>query len=295
MTSRRFFYIIAGVVVILILVMQCFLVVDVTEYAVVTFFGNPVRTLSEPGLKFKWPFPLEQVQKYSKRLQILTLPREEYLTRDKKNVMVQAYMVWRIAEPVQFMQAVGNQTGAEARLSFAVASSIGAALGEAPFSKLISVEPEEAQLEDVVGNIAKNVKETVQTVYGVEIMDLQLSRLNYHEQNRLSVFQRMREERRQIATRFRSEGGEEAMKIRASAEREQAKIIASAESEASKILGEGEAEAATIYAKAIKQDPQFYRFYRSLLMYDKILTTEDSVIIPADSDLMRFLLDVPEP
>ncbi|RJP24282.1 MAG: protease modulator HflC [Candidatus Omnitrophota bacterium] len=284
------------IILVILLMAQCLFIVDVTECAVITFFGNPTRVfLDDPGLKWKWPFPFERVRKFDSRLQMLELPKQdrEYLTRDKKNVMAQVYLTWRIADPVQFMQAVGAQAGAEARLAIVMASALGAALGEAPFSALISESVETIQLSTVVGEIAKNVKQVAQSDYGIEVVDLQLNRLNYHEQNRLSVFQRMREERRQIATRFRSEGEEEAMKIRAETERERAKVLADAETRAAKSIGEGEAEAARIYAEAIALDPEFYRFYRSLQTYDKIFTTEDSVVIPSDSELMRFLLDEP--
>ncbi len=297
MNKRIFTITLLAIALIVLLLSQSMFIVDVTECAVVTFFGKPVRVYSEqPGLKWKWPFPLESVYKFDARLQMLELPGldREYLTEDKKNVMAQAYLVWKISDPVQYMQAVRDQGGAEARLSIVLASALGAALGEAPFFSLINESAEEIRLHKVIQKITDDVKETAESSYGVEVVDLQLNRLNYHAQNRLSVFQRMREERRQIATRFRAEGEEEAMKIRAMTERDRAEILAEAESRAAKIIGEGEAVAARIYAEAISENPDFYRFYRSLMTYDKIFTTDDSLVIPADSELMRFLLETPE-
>ncbi len=288
MNSRKYFYItlIAGLA--LLLLSQFIFVVNVTEYAVMTRFGNPVRTYSTAGLMIKWPFPFEKINRFDNRKNFMQLPRDEYLTRDKKNIMVESYLVWRIDDPIQFMKAVGTKIGAEARLTFSLSSTIGAELGSIPFSDLIS-DKIDSKLPSAVEKISVQISREAQT-YGINIIDIQINRLNYHEQNRLSVFERMREERRQIATRFRSEGEEEDMKIRAATHRDRSKIITDAEIEASKIISEGEAEAARIYAEAIKQNPDFYRFQRSLKMYENIFNKNDSIIIPADSELMKYLL-----
>ena len=219
---------------------------------------------------------------------MLEIPPQECHTLEKKNIMTQAFLVWRISDPQIFLQTMNTQEGLETRLSFAMVSELAAELGKTPFASLIS-DATEVKLSQLTEKVMKNVQTLAQAEYGVEIVNLQVSRINYHEQNRPSVFDRMREERRQIATRHRSEGESEAMKIRAGTDRERANILAEAESTAARIRGEGEAEAARIYAEAITNNPEFYRFYRSLQMYETILTSEDSAVIPGDSDLMRFL------
>jgi len=288
MNYRKYFYIILCSGLTLLLLSQFLFVVNVTEYAVVTRFGNPVKTHTEAGLKIKRPFPFEKINRFDSRKNFMQLPRDEYLTRDKKNIMVESYLVWRIDDPIQFMKVVGTKIGAEARLTFSLSSIIGAELGNIQFSDLIS-DKTDSKLPTTVEKISVQISREAQT-YGINIIDMQINRLNYHEQNRLSVFERMKEERRQIATRFRSEGEEEDMKIRAATHRDRSKIITDAEIEASKIISEGEAEAARIYAEAIKQNPDFYRFQRSLKMYENIFNKDDSIIIPADSELMRYLL-----
>ena len=267
-------------------------VVDATELAVRTRFGRPVEVVKEPGLRFKVPL-VDSVTRLDGRLLYLDPPPAEFLTSDKKNIVVTPFVLWRIDEPLKFLQSVATRESAEARLADLVASETGAALGGVPFARLISVVPGEARLEEVVGKVAGAVRARALQDYGVRVVDVRLKRLAFPDQNLVSVFGRMRSEREQIARRFRSEGEEAATKIRAEADKERSRLLAEAYRQAAETRGEGEAEAARLYAKATSLDPELYRFLRTLQAYDKILDDRTTLVLPADSDLLRLLTEGP--
>jgi membrane protease subunit HflC len=179
---------------------------------------------------------------------------------------------------------------AEARLAAVTSSEVGAAFGSVPFDALVSTEADKMRLGAIVDQVEQRVRDTAAREYGVNLVSLRVERLAFPQQNEASVFQRMRAERQRIAKQFRSEGEEQSLKIRAEADRERARILAEAERKAADIRGEAEAEAARIYADALGADPDFYRFVRTLEAYDKIIDKETTVILPADSPLMKGLL-----
>ena len=267
--------------------------VSATEVAVRTRLGRPVEIVREPGLHLKLPL-VDEVTRLDARLLTFDAPTAEFLTQDKKNIVVAPFVLWRIAEPLRFMQTLYTRQAAEARLADLTASEIGAALGVIPFSRLVSAAPGEARLASVVDGILARVKERAASDYGVEVADLRIRRMAFPEQNLTSVFERMRSERERMAKRFRSEGEEEALKIRADADKERAQLLAEAYRKAATLKGEGEAEAARIYAQATAKDPELYRFLRTLQAYDKMFATKTTVVLPADSELLRLLTEGPK-
>ncbi len=277
----------------LIYIVSAFYVVDVTEYAVVTRFGNPVAIHTEPGLRFDLLKPIESITRIDARLLVLDLPPSEYLTEDKKNVVASAYALWKVDDPLQYLQRVYSRLGAESRISDILSSEIGAALGSVPFSALVSTDSTEIRLAEVVKSIHNKSRDRILRDYGVKLEEFRLKRLAFPSQNKESVFQRMRAERQRIARRYRSEGEEEATKVRAEADRESSEIIASARRQAQEIRGEGEAEAARIYADAVRKDPDFYRFLRTLESYEKLIDGNMTLVIPGDSELMKLLMKGP--
>jgi membrane protease subunit HflC len=276
----------------LILAGPCFFfTVQQTEYAVVTRFGKPVETFMEPGLKFRPLRLAENVQKFSNRLLVYDTPDMECLTRDKKNVVVSSFAIWQIKEPLVFMQRVFNRRGAEARLSDIISSELGSALGNTLFGGLVNTDGEAFMLPEVVAPVLERCRRRAEEDLGVLVVDFRIRRLNFPEQNKQSVFKRMRAERERIATRFRSEGEEQSMIIRSEAERERTEILAEAEKEASEIRGAGEALAAQHYTAAIKKNPEFYKFLRTLESYEKIIAGQTTLVIPTDSELMKLLVE----
>ncbi len=267
---------------------------DTTEYTVVTRFGDPKRTSLEPGLHARWPLGIERVDRISNQLRLLIPPDIELLTRDKKNLEVSSLLLWRVADPLVFLRSVGTREGAEARLSYVLASELGTSLGNVEFSGLISTEGDGDGLAELDSALLERCRAVAATEYGVEVVDVRVRRLGFPERNRISVFERMRAERKRIAVKYRSEGEEDATKIRSEADLERARILSEADREAAETRGSAEAEAARVYAEAIRKDPDFYDFLRTLEAYDRIIDEQTTLVLPADAELLDLLLDGPE-
>ncbi len=291
--------ILAGVLLVLaiIAVNSATFVVDESEYAVVLRFGRVVSEIDEPGLKFKWPAPIDQIRRFDKRVLYQQIPQTEFLSADKKNVLVTSFLTWRIQSPRLFLEAMSNRDSAESRLSTLVKSSLGAALGNRPFSDYIPEMPDESSPAESGRNLLRledtvfaGVSDVASADYGIEIVSFGISRFSFPQQNLRAVFARMRAERERIASAYRSEGAAEARKILANAQREAREILAKAESESEILRGKSEAEAAAIYSDAYATDPEFYEFLRKLETYEKIIDEKTTVIVPADSSLLDLLI-----
>jgi len=265
-----------------------FFPVDTTEYAIVTQFGEPVRALTAPGLYTKLPDPVQSVIRINNRLRLYTLPQVEFLTQDKKNIVVETYATWRVADPLLFYESVRDVPGAESRLADILASELCVALGKYDLSSLVTVDVAAMQLPSMMEQVTSNVYGRT-APYGFGVTDVRLKLITYQEANQASVFQRMRAERDRIARQLRSEGNEEAAKIRAEAETQAATIRAEAQREAESIRGQADAEAIRIYAKAYGKDEEFYRFMRTLQSYEKFVDEATTLILTADSELLQFL------
>lgn len=264
-------------------------IVEQYETAVVTQFGDPVRIIKNPGLKLKLPYPFQKTYKYDCRINAFDFPSAEFLTSDKKNLLVEAFVCWRITDPVKFLQTVIDEKGAEARLLDIVWADIGASFGKTSLDSILSTVPENIKTSTLEDNIKDNLNSISQTQFGAEVLSFRIKRINYPEQNKRSVFDRMVAERERIATQFRSEGEEEAMKIRSDADREKTVIIAEAKRKAEIIRGQGDAEATRIYANSFKKYPEFYKFIRTLEAYRKVINKNSIIVIPSDSVLMKYL------
>ena len=276
------------VVLVLVLVTTCFFTVDVTEMAVVTQFGNPVSVITEPGLRLKVPF-VHRVRRFDARLQILEPQQAEFLTGDKKNVVVNYFAVYRIADPLLYFRALPSEAAARSQLTDVAASQLGASLASIRFDQIVNTDATQRRLRETVDGVRDVLRETAAEKYGIEVVDFDLRRVSFPDQNRRSVFERMRAERERIARGIRSEGEEQARKIRAQADREESQILAEAGKTGEILIGEGEAEATRIYGEAIAQNPEFYEFTRTLEAYRTFLDDQTTLILPADSELMRLL------
>ncbi len=263
-------------------------IVDETEYVVITRFGDPVRSYLRPGLKIKWPEPIEMITRYDNRLLIYPVGEIEFLPRDKKNVVVDSYVVWRIEEPVVFLKTVKNELGAEERLRDIVSSDLGIIIGRYDLASLIAIEKDKIKLEKMMLEITRDTDAKVRD-YGMKAEDVRIKVLNFPEKNLPSVYRRMRAEREKIARKYRSEGSGEAERIRAEADKEVDSIVSKAYEEAQKVIGEGDAEAIRIYADAYKQDPEFYELIRTLEAYGKFIDDKTTLILPSDARILKFL------
>ena len=285
--TRKFLTIAALALVALTLLYRTAFTIDETQFAIVTQFGKPVRTITTAGLKLKWPW--QSLLSFEKRLMVYNPRPSEFLTRDKKNIVVDNYVAWRVADPNRFLQTVNDLTGAEMRLHDTVWAAAAAALGNTDMSALVSVRPEDVKVQDVMRQVTEQSRARAMEQYGIEIIDVWMKRLNLPAQNRESVFARMRAERERIAKQYRAEGEAEALKIRAEADKEKARIISEAYREAEKIRGDGDAQSTRIYAEAYSRDPKFYKLVRTLEAYKKVIDPNTTAILSSDSELLKLL------
>jgi membrane protease subunit HflC len=260
-----------------------------TEQVVITQFGKPVRVLRDAGLYIKLPDPIQSVRRFDKRLLIYDVKPSEFLTEDKKNLILNMYMAWQIVDPIKFLASVRERAVAEILLADVASAEVGAAVGKVPLSALVSTSPDQVAVDSIMIEVTENCRERGLENYGIDVKHVKMKQLRLPEQNLESVFQRMRAERQRMAKKYRSEGEEEALKIRAAADKERRSILAHAYRESEKIRGEGEAEAARIYAGAFSKDARFYKLVRTLQAYEKFLNEKTTVVLSTDSELLRLL------
>ena len=272
----------------LLLAWSALFTVRETEFALVTQFGAPVRTITEAGLNVKVPL-IHQVRTYDRRLRVYNPPRSEFLTRDKKNLSIDSYALWQIADPETFVQRLGNEQAAEMRLHDLVWAGLAAAIARLDLEEIVSTSPKLVRTDDVLDRLAHESGTEALEEYGIRVVDVRLKRLNLPEQNKQSVYARMRAERERIARQYRAEGEEQALRIRAEADRQREEILAKAYKEAETTKGEGDAEAARIYGTAYSRNQSFYKLTRTLEAYRKALDEDTTVILSSDSELLRLM------
>lgn len=269
-------------VIIGLIIRQSTFVVSERDQVIVTQLGEYRRTVQSPGLHFRVPL-LEAVQHFDRRILVNDSTPAEYLTLDKKRLAIDHVVRWRIADPHRFFITVRDEVGARARLDDIVASELRADVANHDFANIIGKDR-----EAIMETVARRASEK-STAFGIDVVDVRIKRADLPEEVQSSVFGRMVAERSRIASRYRSEGEEEAAKVRAEANKERTIILARAYEASQALRGEGDAEAAAIYAAAFTQAPEFYAFVRSLEAYEKALAQGGTVVLSADSDLLRYL------
>jgi membrane protease subunit HflC len=258
---------------ILIVLGNSLFVVDQRERALLFQLGEIKQAEFTPGLHLKIPF-LQSVQIFDARLQTLDNQTENFLTSEKKNVEVDFYVKWRIADPRQYYRATGGkEIVATERLSSIVNRGLRDEFGSRKIQQVVTSD-REGMMEALEKSASEKVKEL-----GIEIADVRIKSINLPREVSDSVYDRMRAERTRVASDLRAKGAEEGEKIRANADREAQVTVADAYRDAEKLRGEGDAKAAEIYAKAYGQDPEFYRFYRSLNAYRESFTGHNDVMV----------------
>jgi len=257
--------------------------IDETRQVVILQFGEPVRIIKTPGLHFKLPAPLQVAQHFDDRLLEYDVAPEEILSKDKKSLIVDNYVRWRIIDPLLFLQTVQTEPIAKTRIDDIVYSELRRELGTHNMSEIIT-ENRELIMEKVTRESAIATKP-----YGIEVVDVRLKRVDLPQNNEQSIYRRMQAERIRQANKFRSEGEEESQKIKASTDKDKTIILANAYKEAEEVKGEGEAKAVDIYARAFSKDPDFYEFYRTLETYKIILDKKTTLVLPTNSKLFDIL------
>jgi modulator of FtsH protease HflC len=273
--------------ILLLLLYLTFFAVRETEFVLVTQFGRPLYTVTDAGLHVKWPF--QSALRFDRRLRIYNPRPSEFLTRDKKNLVVENYVAWRIDDPNRFVQTVGDPIAAEMRLHDIIWSGLSASIGTRDIDSLISTAGDNVQASSMLDQLTQATDRLALDQYGIRVLDVRIKRLNLPEQNKQSVYARMRAERDRIARQYRAEGEEQALSIRADADRQKEEILSTAYKEAERVRGEGDAEATRIYGQAYSKNPRFYKLVRTLESYKKVLDDKTTVILSSDSELLRVL------
>ena len=260
--------------------------VNQTQQALVLQFGEPKRTIQEPGLAFKLPF-IQDVTYYEKRvLSLIPQDAEEVILSDQKRLQVDAYARYQIEDPLLFYQTVRNELGARGRLEAIIDSSVRRALGRETLASILT-----GQRNDITRSIGEEVNASVSSL-GIKIIDVRLRRADYPAATSQNIFNRMKSEREREAKEFRATGEEEAQKIRADAEKTRTVIISEAQREAQETRGAGDGKAIEIYADSFGQDADFFAFYRSMEAYRKSMNNNDtSLVLSPDSTFFRFFKD----
>lgn len=260
-------------------------IVDETEQVVILQLGKPVKTVTKPGLNFKLPFPFQEKITFDDRLLEYDSPPEEILSKDKKSLIVDNYVRWKIVDPLQFLKTVQAIPTAKSRMDDIVYSELRRELGTHDMVEIITENREE--IMDVITRESNSAT----LDYGISVVDVRIRRVDLPAENEASIYARMEAERKRQANKFRSEGEEEAQKIRAATDRDKTIILADAYKEAEKIRGEGDAKAVQVYARSYSSDPKFYEFVRTLDTYKKVVDDKTTLVLPSDSKLFKLLLD----
>ena len=262
---------------------RTFYIIDEREQAIVTMFGQPMRTVREPGLYMKVPF-IHSLQRFDKRVLSSDAQAVEYLTSDKKRVVVDHVSRWRITDPLEFYRTVRTETGALIRLNDVVSGRLREEIAKRTFIDFVR-----EQREAIVQAVSKDARVSVKQQFGIELIDVRIKRLDLPREVQASVYARMQAERQRIAKKYRAEGEEQAREIRADVNKEAQIVLAQSYEQAQKLMGEGYDQATAIYASAYEKDPEFYSFMRRLETYERSLGTGTTIVLDASSDLLKYL------
>ena len=282
------FYISSALVALALLSSTIF-VVDQRQFGVVYALGQIKEVITQPGLNFKLPPPFQNVSYIDKRL--LTLDNadtEPMLTAEKQRMVIDWYVRWRITEPSQYIRNVGldERAGAQ-QLSRVVRNALQEEINKRTVKELLSLK-REALMQDVKAEVQEKVRGS--KPWGVDVVDVRITRADYVDTITESVYRRMEAERKRVANELRSMGAAEGEKIRADADRQREVTVANAYRDAQKIKGQGDAEAARIYAESFGKDPQFAQFYRSLEAYKATFSKKsDVMVVDPSSDFFKSM------
>jgi len=285
---NRIGLIFSSLLVLIALASSTLFVVDQRQFGVVYALGQIKEVITEPGLNFKLPPPFQNVSYIDKRLLTLdSSDTEPMLTAEKQRVVIDWYVRWRISEPTEYIRNVGLNEGAgTVQLNRVVRNAFQEEVNKRTVKELLSLKR-----EDLMADVKTEVLAKVKGVkpWGIDVVDVRITRVDYVEAITESVYRRMEAERKRVANELRSTGAAEGEKIRADADRQREVAIANAYRDAQKIKGEGDAEAARVYAEAFGKDPQFAQFYRSLDAYKASFANKSDVMVldPSSSEFFK--------
>jgi membrane protease subunit HflC len=288
--TRFWSFVVALIVVLAIVADSALFTVDQTEQVLITQLGQPIRVITAPGLHAKTPL-VQTVISFDRRLLDYELPPEEVILGDQRRLIVDGFVRFHIANPLQYYQAVGpTEEGIRARLNSVVSSAMRRVLGN---EQLLNV------LSSARGRIMGQIRDEVSAemrAFGVSIEDVRIRRADLPEENTQAVLSRMQSERQRVAAQARAEGAEASAKIRADADRERTVILANARATADNLRGQGEAQAIAIYADAFQRDPHFFDVWRSLQAYrDAFASGASRLVLTPGDGFLKLLHEPPKP
>lgn len=283
----------AATVVGLIAAYACYFQVAESTAVVVTRFGRPVRQISAAGPYWKWPWPIDQVHEIDTRSRMYEVRPTEMLTRDRKNVLLHSFIVWRVAEPLQFLQSAGTAAQAEERLDGMVIGSELFQLGTVDLTALVSTNSSEIHAAEVEQAVLADIQKAALEKFGVSIEHFGIKLIGFGEANIKSVMDQMRSERRAVAAQLRAEGEKEARRIR-----DEALVLAEQKrsegrAEAGRIRGEAEQRAAEIYTHAEQLDVDFFRYWRQLDLWKRTLRDNATILLGTEDGPFKGLITPP--
>jgi membrane protease subunit HflC len=263
-----------------------------TESALVTRFGQPVRTITEPKLCFKLPTPIERVHRFDSRLHVFEADTGETTTKGAVPIIVNTYVVWKIAEPLKFLNSVGTVKEAEVKLYSQITDTQNRVIGQHSFGEFVNSDPAKIKFKEIEAEMLADLEQTLSDEYGIEIRTLGIKQLKVNKVVTAKVFERMKaaRSRRTIATI--SEGEGQATRIRGEANFKKSVLQTTAEARALAIRGQGDAEAAKHY-KMLEEDPELAMFLRNIDSLEKMLKENTTIVIPADSEPFKLLKEIP--
>ena len=272
-----------GIGSLVVLLSMSIFTVGQTERAIKFKFGEVVGTDFEPGLHFKWPL-INNVKKFESRILTMDSTPERFLTAEKKNVIVDSFVKWRIGDVKTFYTTVGGDSNqANIRLDQIIKDAARSEFSKREIRQLVSSD-RSAIRESLITNVSPHALKL-----GIDIVDIQVKRIDLPSEVSTSVYQRMEAERARVAREFRSQGSEAAERIRADADKQREIILANAYRDSEILRGEGDAKAAEIYAKSYGEDNEFFAFYRSLIAYKESLGKTSSVmVLEPNSDFFKY-------
>ena len=277
------------------LAVRSIVVVDETEYVLVTEFGRIVAVYGkkpgESGPHGKWPWQASLA--IDRRLQVFDPPTREVITGDKRNLEVGGYVVWRVSDPSRFVRSAATLAAAEARLNERVSAALSNAIGRRPLASLASTDAQVWQLDALTAEVVAAVAAPARDELGVEVVDVRLRRFNHPVEVRPAVFELIRSERKQVAATLRAEGEAQYQTLTSQADRQRDGILAQADAEAERVRGQGEAESTRLYNEAHARDPKFYEFVRTLESYRAIHDDKATVVLSSASPLLKLLTQGP--
>jgi membrane protease subunit HflC len=264
-----------------------------TESALITTFGKPKEEVSEPGLHIKWPIPIQRVYKFDSRMRVFEAELGETTTKGAVPIIVKTYLVWNIAEPLQFFNAVGTIREAEDQLLNQLKDVQNKVIGRHNFSEFVNSDPAQIRFRDIEQEMQNELAPQVRRLYGIEVRQLGIKQLQVSEEVSKDVFERMRAERNRKTEATIAQGKAQATKIRTDADSKKTELLAAAEARAKAIRGQGDAEAAKYY-KMLEADPELAMFLRDIEALKRILEKRSTVVLSGDSEPFRLLKNMPD-